>query len=236
MRKILIGFMALALSLSAAEVYATFNVQAQKDAKLAFDAGGIVASVKVDVASFVKEGAVLASLENADMKATLDMAKTALKFTKADYERQVKVKELIDAGKFDSYAFKYEDAKNQVAYAQAKYDKTYLRAPFDGVIYAKDIEVGDTVSGMMLKTVFMIQSKSERKLVLEFDQKYHSAVKKGQTFTYKVDGDEKSYVGVIEKIYPNANNANRKIIAEVQAKDFLTGLFGTGYITVPDAK
>jgi membrane fusion protein (multidrug efflux system) len=236
MRKILIGLMALTLSLSAAEVYATFSVQADKDAKLAFDAGGIVRSVKADEATFVKQGAILASLENADMKATLDMAKTALKFAKADYERQLKVKDLIDAGKFDGYAFKYEDAKNQVAFAQAKYDKTFLRAPFDGVIYAKDIEVGDTVSGMMLKTVFSIQSKSERKLVLEFDQKYHSVVKKGQKFAYKVDGDEKTYTGVIEKIYPNANNANRKIIAEVKAKDFLTGLFGTGYITVPDAK
>jgi membrane fusion protein (multidrug efflux system) len=236
MRKILTGLMVLALSLSAAEVYATFSVQAQKDAKLAFDAGGIVKSVKADVASSVKQGAVLASLENADIKASLDMAKTALKFAKADYQRQLKVKDLIDAGKFDAYAFKYEDAKNQVAFAQAKYDKTYLRAPFDGVIYAKDIEVGDTVSGMMLKTVFSIQSKSERKLVLEFDQKYHSVVKKGQTFAYKVDGDEQTYTGVIDKIYPNANNANRKIIAEVKAKDFLTGLFGTGYITVPDAK
>jgi RND family efflux transporter MFP subunit len=236
MRKILFGLMVLALSLSAAEVYATFNVQAQKDAKLAFDASGIVKSVNADEASFVKKGEVLAALENADIKASLEMAKTALKFAKADYERQLKVKDLIDAGKFDSYAFKYEDAKNQLAYAQAKYDKTFLHAPFEGVIYAKDIEVGDTVSGMMLKTVFMIQSKSERKLVLEFDQKYHSVVKKGQTFAYKVDGDEKTYMGVIEKIYPNANNANRKIIAEVKAKDFLTGLFGTGYISVPEAK
>lgn len=236
MRKIIFGLMVLVLSLSGAEVYATFTVQAEKDAKLAFDAGGIITKVKADEGTFVKKGSVLASVENADMKATLDMAKTALKFAKADYERQVKVKELIDAGKFDSFAFKYEDAKNQVAFAQAKYDKTFLRAPFDGVIYSKDIEVGDTVSGMMLKTVFSIQSQSERKLVLEFDQKYHAIVKKGQTFAYKVDGDTKTYSGVIEKIYPNANNANRKIIAEVKAKDFLTGLFGTGYITVPDAK
>lgn len=236
MKKSIFGVMVLVWSLGAGEIYATFNVAAQKDAKLAFDASGIVKSVAAEEGSFVKQGAVLAALENADIKATLEMAKTALKFAKADYERQLKVKELIDAGKFDTFAFKYEDAKNQLAFAQAKYDKTFLKAPFDGVIYAKTIEIGDTVSGMMLKTVFMIQSKSERKLVLEFDQKYHSVVKAGQTFTYKVDGDEKTYSGSIEKIYPNANNANRKIIAEVKAKDFLTGLFGTGSIIVPEAK
>ena len=199
---------------------------------LAFDAGGITKKVNYDEASSVKKDEILAALQNDDMRASLERAKTALKFAKKDYERQLKVRNLIDAGKFDQYAYKYENAKNEVAYAQANYDKTFLRAPFDGVIYEKDIEVGDTVSGMMLKTVFKIQSKSKRKLILEFDQKYHKSVKVGQPFKYSVDGDTESYKGVISKIYPNANNSNRKIKAEVKAKGFLPGLFGSGYISV----
>lgn len=233
--KLIFSTLALALSLNAAEVYATFTVEAAQSANLAFDASGITRAVNYDVAQSVKKGAVLASLGNEDAKASLDMAKTALLYAKRDYERQLKVKDLIDAAKFDSYAFKYEDAKNQLAFAQAKYDKTFLRAPFNGVIYDKDIEVGDTVSGMMLKTVFKIQSQRERKLILGFDQKYHSQVKVGQKFRYGVDGDPKEYVGVISKIYPFANSGNRKIKAEVKAKDFVVGLFGEGYIVVPDA-
>lgn len=234
MNKILLGLISLALTLNAVEIYATFNVIAQKDARLAFDAGGITKSVNYDISSSVKENAVLASLQNDDMRASLERAKTALKFAKKDYERQLKVKNLIDAGRFDQYAYKYENAKNEVAFAQANYDKTFLRAPFDGVIYEKDIEVGDTVSGMMLKTVFKIQSKNERKLVLEFDQKYHNSVKIGQPFSYSVDGDSKVYKGVISKIYPNANSSNRKIKAEVKAKGFVTGLFGSGVIIVDE--
>ena len=236
MTKIFIGLIALVFSLSAGEIYATFTVEAEKNAMLAFDAGGIVEAVNYSEASVVKQGDVLASLQNADIKASLDTAKTALKFAQKDYERQLKVKDLIDAGKFDSYAFKYENAKNQVAYAQAKYDKTFLRAPFDGVIYDKDLEVGDTVSGMMLKTVFKIQSKSKRKLVVSFDQKYHKVVKAGETFKYKVDGDTKEYKGVISKVYPFANSGNRKIEAEVKADGFIVGLFGEGYIITPDEK
>jgi RND family efflux transporter MFP subunit len=236
MNKILLGLLLVAFTLHAQEIYATFNVAPQKDAKLAFDASGITSVVHYEVAQNVKKGDVLASLQNDDIKATLEMAKTALKFAKKDYERQLKVKELIDAGKFDAYAFKYEDAKNQLAYAQAKYDKTFLRAPFDGVIYEKDIEVGDTVNGMMLKTVFKVQSKRERKLILGFDQKYHQLVKVGQKFKYGVDGDSKIYEGVISKIYPFANSGNRKIKAEVLVEDFIVGLFGEGYIQVPDTK
>ena len=104
------------------------------------------------------------------------------------------------------------------------------------MIYERDIEIGDTVNGMMLKTVFKVQSKSKRKLVLGFDQKYHQSVKVGQVFRYGVDGDIKIYEGVITKIYPFANSANRKIKAEVKAKDFVVGLFGEGYIQIPDSK
>jgi membrane fusion protein, multidrug efflux system len=234
--KRVIGLVSLTVALNAAEVYATFNVEAEQQAKLAFDASGITKSVNYDVADRVKKGDTLASLQNGDIKASLDIAKTALKFAKKDYERQLQVKELIDEGKFDQYAYKYENAKNQLAFAQAKYDKTFLKAPFDGVIYWRDIEVGDTVSGMMLKTVFKIQSRTKRKLILSFDQKYHKDVKVGQKFKYKIDGDTKEYVGTISKVYPYANSGNRKIEAEVKAKGFVVGLFGDGYIIVPDAK
>lgn len=234
--KLIFTALAFTFSLNAAEVYATFSVEAAQSANLAFDASGITKEVNYDVADSVNRGAILAALSNEDARASLDMAKTALEFSKRDYERQLKVKDLIDAAKFDAYAFKYQDAKNQLAYAEAKYDKTFLRAPFDGVIYERDIEVGDTVSGMMLKTVFKIQSKRERKLILAFDQKYHSEVKVGQSFRYSVDGDAKEYRGIIKKIYPSANADNRKIKAEVTAKDFIVGLFGEGYIIVPDAQ
>ncbi|MBU1659093.1 efflux RND transporter periplasmic adaptor subunit [bacterium] len=236
MRKILVGLITFVLSLSAGEIYATFNVHAQQSANLAFDASGIVRKVNVDISSKVKQGDILAVLENSDIEAMLESAKTTLKYAKLDYERQLKIKNLIDESKFDAYAAQYENAKNQLAYQQALYNKTFLKAPFDGVIFEKMIEVGDTVSGMMLKTVFQLQSSNERKLVLEFDQKYWKTVKAGQTFSYSVDGDEKVYKGVLYKVYPHANNDNRKLRAEVKADSFIVGLFGDGTILVPDTK
>jgi len=229
--KIIIALMGLVLSLGASEIYATFSVQATKSASLAFDASGIVNKVNFDISSHVKKGALLAVLANADKKANLESAKTALKYAKKDYDRQVKVKKLIDAGKFDAYAFKYENAKNQLAFQKSMYNKTFLRSPFDGVVFFKNIEVGDTVSGVSLKTVYQIQSKKSRKLVLDFDQKYHKVVKVGNKFKYKIDGDAKEYVGVISKIYPSVNTNNRKIQAEVKVNYLMVGLFGDGYIT-----
>jgi RND family efflux transporter MFP subunit len=234
MKKILAGLILFLNIANAQEIYATFNIEPLKDAKLAFISSGIVNRVNVDIGSYVKKGEVLAQLENSDVKAMLDIASTLLKYAKKDYERQLKIKDLLDEAKFDGVASRYENAKNQLAYQQTLYNKTYLRAPFDGVIYEKDIEEGDGVSGLMLKTVFKIQSKNKRKLVLSFDQKNHNLIKLGDIFSYKVDGNSKTYQAKIIKIYPRINIKNRKMSAETRANGFLTGLFGDGYIKVSD--
>jgi len=231
MKKIILGLMIFAFSLNAEEIYATFSVEADKSANLAFSSSGIVGDITVDVTTIVKKDDVLAKLQNNDLKAQLNITQTALKYAKLDYNRQLKVKNIIDKAKFDQFAFKYENAKAQLKYQQALLDKTILKAPFDGVIYEKSVEVGDVVSGQMITTVFKIQSINSRKLILEFDQKYHKYIKIGDSFNYKIDGDTKQYQGIISKIYPYANTKTRKIKAEVLAEGFIVGLFGDGTIT-----
>ena len=245
MRKLLTGLTVLVLSLSADDVYTTLKVEAVQNASLAFDASGSVEKVYVEISSKVKKGEPLAKLKNRDKKASLDVAKSsyenakvALKYAKKDYDRQLKVKELIDEAMFDKYAFNYEkakvalsEAKANLDYQQALFNKTTIYAPFSGVISDKIVEVGDVVSGMMLKTIFKIQSLSDRKLVLEFDQKYWSEVKVGDEVNYTLDGSDKKYSAKISKIYPAIDETSRMIKAEVKAKNIPTGLFGTGYIT-----
>ncbi len=234
MKKIILTLFTLVSLSHAQNIYATFDVAAQKSANLAFTASGIVQKVNVDIGSVVRKNQTLAMLDNDDIKAMLKKTQIVLKFASRELDRQKKIKKLIDASKYDKVLSNYENAKASVAYQQALYNKTILQAPFAGVIYDKEIEIGDAVSGLMLKTVFKIQSLHERKLILEFDQKYHNIVKVGQIFEYKVDGDNKTYKGVISKIYPYANFDNRKIKAEVKAKDFTVGLFGDGMILVDE--
>lgn len=250
MKKIILGLMVLTYSLSATEIYATFNIQADKSANLAFYSSGIVDDVFADVSSKVKKGDKLVELQNDDLVASLRMAQTALqnaeislKFAKKDYERQVLIKDLIDEERFDKYELSFQRAKVTVAekkakldYAQSMLDRSVVLAPFDGVIFEKSVEVGDVVSGMMLRTIFKIQSTNKRKLVLEFDQKYWKSVKVGDEVRYTLNGDSKTYNGKISKVYPQINSQNTKMKAEVDVKDFIVGLFGEGYIIVPDGE
>ena len=143
----------------------------------------------------------------------------------------MKIKHLIDEAQFDKYALAYEKAKTALEHAEANlayqktlYEKTVLYAPFDGVIFEKTVEVGDVVSGMMLRTIFKIQSKNDRKLVLEFDQKYWKKVKVGQTFKYKIDGDENEHEGIIQK-YIRMQSKEQKAKCRSVCKRFCSRAF-----------
>ncbi len=232
MKKLIIVCFFIFSSVNAQEIYATFEVVAKQSSNLAFNSSGIVDKIFVDVGSKVKENEQLATLKNNDIKAMLKIYQTSLKYAKKDYERQIKVQDLIDEAKFDNYEMEYENAKAQVEYQQALLDKTTLKAPFDGVIISKEIESGDVVSGQVIKTAFKIQSTLLRKLILEFDQKYHSSVRVGDVFKYKLDGDDTVYSEKISKIYPYSDKNTRKIKAEVLTKNIMVGLFGDGYIQV----
>ncbi|MBT8348272.1 MAG: efflux RND transporter periplasmic adaptor subunit [Sulfurovum sp.] len=231
MKKFLMIAALLSVYVNAEEIYATFDVEAEKSASLAFSSSGIIEKMHVDIGSKVEKDALLAELINDDIEAMVDVRKIALKYAKSDYERQEKVKQHINESVFDSFASKYENSKVQLQYQETLLDKTYLKAPFEGMITSKKVEIGDVVSGQMITQVFDIQSLKERKLILKFDQKYHNKVHVGDSFQYKVDGDEKTYSGVIFKIYPTIDSKSRKMFAEVKAQNFPVGLFGDGYIT-----
>jgi RND family efflux transporter MFP subunit len=250
MRRFLILLFFIILNLEATQIYVTFNVEAKQTASLAFYTGGIIDKIYVDISSKVKKGDKLIELKNDDLKAALRVAKAnyqnakvTLKYAKKDYQRQLKIKDLIDEAKFDKYALSYEQAKvllakakANVAYQSSLLDRTVIKAPFDGVIFSKTAEVGDVVSGMMLRTIMKIQSIDDRKLILEFDQKYWNMVKVGADVSYSVNGDKKVYHAKISRLYPHANIDNRKIKAEVKTKGFIVGLFGDGHILIKDEK
>ena len=237
MKKIILLALALCCSnVQAKEVYATFTVFAKKGASLAFNSSGIVKELHVDIMSVVKKGDILATLASEDLVATNNASKVTLKYAKLDYERHQGLyqQKLIDKSMLDKYAQAYEAIKAHIEIEKTQYAKTILRAPFDGVITKRMIELGDVVSGQMLKTAFNIQSESARILVVEFDQKYNKDVKIGDTFLYKVDGDDTQYQGKIFRIYPEVNGDNRKIALQVIAKDLKVGLFGEGKIITSD--
>ncbi len=232
--RILLFIPLLLAAVFGANIYATFDVQPFKEANLAFNLGGIVQKVFVDVGDEVKQNQLLAALNSDDIKANLNIAKIELKYAQKNYQRQLKAKNAIDAATLDQFSFKKELAAAKLKQIKTTLDKSLLKAPFDGVISYKNIEVGDVVPGISPKVVYKIISTHKRKLVLKFDEKYLSRVRVGDSFIYTLDGSTKKYKGKISKIYPTVDSKTRKVTAEVLADDIKVGLFGSGTIVTKD--
>ncbi len=135
----------------------------------------------------------------------------------------------MDKNTLESYEFNYRRLESDYAYSIAVLNKTILRAPFDGVVASKNIQVGEGVSAN--NTVLLRLVSHARKLVIEFDSKYINAVKVGDTYTYSIDGDSNQHEVKITKIYPTVDENTRKVSAEaLLSKPMAVGLFGDGFI------
>jgi len=232
--------------LGAAEIYTTFDVEAEHASELTLTATGVIEKMFVDVGDHVKAGEVLLSLDNEDLKLSVELARSDLelaelnhRFAAQTYERYVKVKDVLDDDQFEQYQSAYETsmaslkrAKANLAYKASLLEKSILRAPFGGVISKKHKDIGDGVSGAMLAPIVTLVDDSKVKLVLSFDEKYWQQVVPGLHVSYKVDGSDTLRSGVITRVYPTVDAASRKAFAEVEAKDIMPGLFGEGTIEV----
>ncbi|PAF51649.1 HlyD family efflux transporter periplasmic adaptor subunit [Helicobacter sp. 13S00477-4] len=213
----------------AEDIYAIFNIEAVQDANLTLDTSGIVSEMYVDVDSIVKKGDKLLVLANKDKLAQADSIHQQYVFAKKQYERYSKTGGAIDKNTLDKYYFDYKKLEADYAYYISLLDKSILKAPFDGVIASRNINLGDGVSANST-TLFRLVSH-QKKMVLEYDSKYIDKIKIGDEYTYSIDGGGDKKVVKITKIYPTIDESTRKVTAEaIVPDDMVPGIFGDGYI------
>ena len=229
--------------LLAEEIYASFDVFAINQSKLAFEVGGIVKEIKVSVSKQVKKGDVLIVLNNSSEQIGLKnaqneqaLAQIAYNNAKSKMDKFKQVQNVIDKQSFEDIQTGYKQAELTLAKAKINVEryedaleKKILRAPYDGIISAKFIDLAQGVAPVQ-QVVMEIFSYPEVKLLISFDEKFKDKVKVGQTYRYKINGEQKE--AKIALVYPSIDIKTRKIYAEIYTKNLTPGLFGEGVIVV----
>lgn len=224
------------------DVYATFISQGVRESALKLNASGIVESISVDVGDSVKKGDVLLHIQNNIQKENVNIQQAQTNaqeqlylFQKNQFERYEQSKTAIDKNTYEQIYYNFKKTQSDLDTAQATlaYQReilanTYLRAPFDGVIAEKSVELGDGIT-QNSTTLFRLISR-EVKLILEFDSKYATKVKVGDIYVFSVDSAANKQEAKITKVYPSVDSATRKVKAEVMVKGIMSGVFGDGYI------
>lgn len=211
------------------DVYAIFNVEAIQDSKLTLDTSGIVAELSADIGAIVKKGDKLLSLSNSDKIAQAASIKEQYLFAEKQYKRYSQTGGAIDKNTLDQYYANYKKLEADYEYYVSLLNKSVLKAPFDGIIASKNIELGN---GVQANNTLLFRLVSHRKkIVLQYDSKYISKVKVGDEYKYSIDGNGDYKITKITKIYPTVDAETRKITAEATTENSMApGLFGDGYI------
>ena len=231
MKKIFVIMLFMIHALYAEDIYATFDVESQKESELGLSVSGIVSTLNVNIGDKLKKGDLILSLNNAQERNEYEIARKNAEHSAKTYARYAKISDVIDKEKMENYLYDKDITQLNAKNKEIILDKTELRAPYDLVITKKNIDLGAIVLASQTKLIDVI-ALDDVKLVLKFDEKYWQKVKIGQTFFYKVDGSDKNYEGVITKIYPIVLKETRQMQAEVKAVNLMPGLFGNGTIKV----
>ena len=210
-----------------ADIYATYEVKALKEASLNVSTVGVVSKINTDIANQVNKGDILLVLNDLEEKANKKKKKNEYKFLLTQYERYKKSAEVFDKNSLDKLESELKSAKDLITLNEAKLSKMKIIAPFSGVISEKNIEVGD-MSNNTEKALLKLVS-NEKKLLLAFDSKFAQDVKVGDEFCLNSKKDDYKNCVEIYKIYPTLNS-DKKLNAEAYGVDLKIGNFGDGLI------
>ena len=126
----------------------TTSIEAQREVDLIAKVSGQVVKMPAEEGLFVKKGQLLAQLDEAELKIDLMQAKVRLETDKTVFERakDMLAKNLIAKENFDTARLQYESSKSAYEASKLKVDYTSVRAPFDGFITQRQIELGQRVN------------------------------------------------------------------------------------------
>jgi HlyD family secretion protein len=216
--------------------------------------GGRVAAIYVEAGDHVKQGQILAHLNNsvlepevANLEAALEESRAEAELADAEYHRaqQVGASGALSAEETEkrrstgvTAAAKVKVATAQLNEAKAKLARTDIRAPADGVILTRTVEVGQTAmpGGDAL---FRLSKDGEIELRGQVAEQDLPLLKVGQNVDVRLTGTAKVYEGRIRLLGAVIDPATRLGTARVALTpdpNLRPGAFARAEVTVSNAE
>ena len=223
------------------------SLRAVLGADLSLEVAGAVDTITFNSGDDVEQGKLLLKLRAGDEVAKLESLRAVAELNEIVYERDQKQFKMqaVSQATLDTDAANLKNARAQVAQQQAILDKKYLRAPFDGHLGIRAVDLGQYLSaGTPTVTLQALDP-----IFVDFfvPQQSVDQVRLGQTVTVKVDAfKDQTFTGEISALNPkvDAGNRNVEIRAMLHNPDhkLLPGMYATvdiatgspqSYITLP---
>ena len=225
-------------------VSATGAVQAVTMVQVGSQVSGTIESLTADFNSIVTKGQVLAKLDQSTYASTVEQAQAALVNAEAEVERlrvtrvaadnaldrakELSTRQLIPAADLQTAESESRSAAAMLAGSQAKVvqarsavdaarvnlSKTVIRSPIDGVVIARNVDVGQTVAASLsAPTLFVIAADlSEMQVNASVDESDLGQIRAGQSVTFRVDAYPSStFDGRVSQVRLNPTTVNNVV-------------------------
>ncbi|MBT8378571.1 MAG: efflux RND transporter periplasmic adaptor subunit [Ignavibacteria bacterium] len=121
--------------------------KAYQEANLSSDEGGRIKKFVNDKGSYVKQSEIIVEMDNDVLKANMDATKAQYEMAENNFIKQEKIfKENVTSElQFLNAKYDRDAAKANYELMKARYDRTFIKAPFSGIVDRKYSEVGELV-------------------------------------------------------------------------------------------
>jgi multidrug efflux system membrane fusion protein len=201
---------------------------------MAAETDGRIEFVGVDRGANVERNAVIVRLDERDRKARLAQAEATLRQREVEYQGRLKLKgeSYVSEAQLQEAIAQLETAKAELKRAQLDLEYMTIRAPFDGALQERHVEVGDFVkAGDPIARFIDNRSIIVTANVSEFDAGY---VQTGQTAQAQLATGE-TIQGTIRYVAPVADSATRTFTVELEVdnSDGKLRAGGTAELQIP---
>jgi RND family efflux transporter MFP subunit len=247
-------------SAPADEIILPGNVQPYISSPIYARTNGYLKKWYFDIGAHVKQGELLAVIETPEVDQQLEQARSNLltaqanlelaSITKARYQGLLKsnavAQQDVDnaVGTYNANAAIVEADKAAVQQYSAlvSFEKVY--APFDGVITARNTDIGDLInsgSSTAVKTdLFHIAQPGKLRVYVNVPEEYSRGIKAGMTADLSLaEFPDRKFQGKVVRTADDINVATRTLLIEIDVDNptgtLLTGSYAEVHLKVPTA-
>lgn len=234
------------------------NTQAFTDAPIYARTSGYLKQWYFDIGAHVKRGQLLAEIETPELDEQLEQAENQLKTAEANLQlaqvtadrwvylekSSVVSKQERDQAVSDLNAKRAtaDSDRANVARLQKLQEFEHVYAPFDGVITARNTDVGDLIQGdnTAPKELFHLAAVGKLRVYVQVPEVYETAIKSGETVTLTLDAfPGEKFTGIVVRDSNSIDLTSRTLRVEVDVDNptgrLLPGAYAFVHLKLPSA-
>jgi RND family efflux transporter MFP subunit len=225
------------------------QTEAYTDAPIFAQTSGYLKKWYFDIGAQVKAGDVLAEIDTpevdqelAQAQAQLKVAQAALNLSEVTYRRDQDLfnRRVVAAEDFDTAADTYRENQAMVAADQANINQLealeefkIVRAPFNGIVTARNTDLGDFVAAGSGTQLFRMQRTSPLRVYVNVPQAFADLVKIGTVGDLTLDEfPGRKFVGHVTNTASAIDPTSRTLLTELQVPNETGELFPGAYALI----